>query len=140
MVATLNLRSGPDRQGVLVVSFRGMIEATDVLTDLAFAPTRFSAATWGSVDVGEPMVVYGGFLAAFLSLLPRLDKIIAAAAIARGVPRLLFTGHSMGGALAQLAAAHYHGYSPWLVTLGALSLGNNAFSDTLRGACVPSEA
>ena len=116
-----------DHQGVLAVSFRGTLEASDVLTDLAFAPARFSALSRNSAGEDEAMLVHGGFLAAFSSLLPQLDRVIADASVAGSIPRLFFTGHSMGGAVAQLAAAHYHLHSPWLVTFGAPSLGNSAF-------------
>ena len=45
---------------------------------------------------------------------------------------VLLVGHSMGGALAQLAAAYYAHLTPWLVTFAAPAVGNGAFCQHLR--------
>lgn len=107
-----------DGRGVLAVAFRGTLDPSDLLTDVSFAPAPIDT---------QGVLVHGGFLDAFSGLLPQLENLLAELASAGPLPRLVFTGHSMGGALAQLAAAHYRRHSPWLITFGAPCVGNSAF-------------
>ena len=51
--------------------------------------------------------------------------------------RLIITGHSMGGALAMLCAAHYAHLQPILVTFGMPSIGNDDFKDHVEKNVFP---
>jgi len=80
-------------------------------------------ATWGANP--DAMLVHGGFLTAFESIRQPLD-----AALLRAPKEcdLLLVGHSMGGALATLAAAHLWERNPQLITFGGPATGNAAFA------------
>jgi hypothetical protein len=123
---------------VLVTSFRGTIDPADVVTDADFLRSPCaSRASDSELDGG--MQVHRGFLEVFLSVRDALDAIIDAldAKAADTPPRLIFTGHSMGGALAALAAVYYRHRTPCLVTFGAPSIGNAAFEQALSSGVQP---
>lgn len=80
------------------------------------------------------MVVHGGFLQAFESLRPALD---AALERAPAECELLLVGHSMGGALATLAAATLWERSPRLITFGAPATGNAPFAAHVNRHATP---
>jgi hypothetical protein len=118
------------------------MDAVDLLTDAAFVPDAFRAEDTQPDD--DMMLVHGGFGEVFDSLRAQLEEVLRSVNSLR--PTLLFTGHrlpiihhifyanvsafrSMGGALAQLAAAYLHDRTPWLVTFGAPAIGNAAFDN-----------
>lgn len=109
------------RPGAVVVAFRGTEarEGIDWATDLDARPVPFAPG-------GR---VHAGFLRA-------LDHRDAAARVAGAIAELgrgrevHFTGHSLGGALASLAAAR-HGDRCHLVTFGAPRAGDAAFARAL---------
>ena len=73
--------------------------------------------------------VHAGFLRAFTEIADRLDEIVKARRLEQ---RLWLTGHSMGGALATLAAAHLGGSAvQGLHTYGCPRVGNAAFAGLL---------
>lgn len=119
------------RHRVLSVVFRGTLDPIDVLTDAAFLPAAFASRT-ASADT--ELVVHRGFLEVFLTLLPDLEAIVDAAG---EDVSLLFTGHSMGGALAQLAAAYFADRKPFLVTFGAPCIGTASFQRHLTESVKP---
>lgn len=100
-------------------------------------------------DTQDIMEVHSGFLMAFESLRPALNSFLDS------LPKntkLLFAGHSMGGALAQIAAAYYSERNtddtatnsmlpppppPTLVTFAAPSIGNEAFCDFVNQNVYP---
>lgn len=109
--------------GVMWVAFRGSDSGMDWLTDLTASWTTVSFARAS----GSPRVV-GDFHRGFadlwhkLALTPRFDALRAAH------PGLewRFTGHSLGGALAQLGALEYsvkHGGRPETYTFGSPRVG-----------------
>jgi hypothetical protein len=107
---------------ITVVAFRGT-EATspeDLFVDLL---TGFVA--WGGGSV------HRGFAMAYDPIRPKL-----ADALERREPTLLITGHSLGAALATLAAAEHRDRSPRLVTFGSPRVGDARFRVMLDGIAV----
>jgi triacylglycerol lipase len=123
-----------DEQAMIVV-FRGtrlasrslfdvaevvLIDQDDLRTDSRFVPNACRAG-------GH---VHSGFLEAYAAVSDRLDEILARQRTAR--QRIWLTGHSLGGALASLAAAHLPvGQVQGLYTFGSPRVGDAAFADVL---------
>ena len=109
-----------DEDGLVVVAFRGTIAPHDWIVDFAARPASV-------IDHATIGYVHAGFLAAALSVLPR---------VALGVEgkRYILTGHSLGGALAlmvgALMAAENHPPER-IVTLGAPKVGFPAYASAL---------
>lgn len=99
----------------------------------------------------DEMKVHSGFLAAFDSLVLELNAVLSSFHPQFGItstlqsnwshhelPMLYIVGHSMGGALAQLAAAYYAVCKPYLVTIAAPAVGNKQFCDYVCKYVYPS--
>jgi Lipase (class 3) len=104
--------------GAALIAFRGTQpdDATDIATDLTA-----SWVTWGSGD----SQVHRGFADAFRSLQIELElwlKDIRST-------ELFLTGHSLGGAIATLAASLYA--PKFLITLGSPRVGNRSFCESV---------
>ena len=85
----------------------------------------------------EEPEVHRGFFDAFMSVEKDVSRLLDAA----NTKHVLFVGHSMGGALAEIAAAYYFGEDSsdlmgnaqcTLVTTAAPSIGNKAFAQLLE--------
>lgn len=102
-----------------VVAFRGTANMTDFVTDgsawLRNDKTQFSG------------LVHAGFARAFDSIYDPLVKVVTA--LDHSKPTF-FTGHSLGGAQAVLAAYHFYGLIPsnYCFTFGQPRVGNKAFT------------
>lgn len=103
--------------GFAIVAFRGT--EPDQSSDI-FDDARFVLVPWD--DTGAS--VHAGFLDAlnrvWPSLAPRLDALAA-------THRIWFTGHSLGAALATLAAARF-AHAAGVCTIGSPRVGNRAFA------------
>ena len=99
------------RDGRKLVAFRGTQpdRLRDLLTD-----GKASMVPW--VTAGR---VHQGFSEAFVSIRPAIEAFLV------GGGGLVFTGHSLGAALATLAASAFPGAT--LVTLGSPRVGDQAF-------------
>ena len=106
----------------------------DLLQD--FARGLLNAS--GAVDVAPGLAstvepcVHNGFWTAYAGVRPQLERALSEALATNEVRRVSFTGHSLGGALAQLASADFasgalcptHGRRADCVTFGAPRVGN----------------
>ena len=121
------LRLSGAETDMAVVSFRGTENLRDWETNL-----RHSLASADFLQPGEnePLgKVHQGFLDAFASVREQVDLLMP---YASGVP-IFITGHSLGGALATLGAAHLSGWNPTACyTFGAPRVGDQGFSSSLR--------
>jgi hypothetical protein len=110
------------QDGLAVVAFRGT-ESTrlrDVKTDLKAQPSAWYLTN----DQAGPGCVHSGFLGCANALHGALQEWLDHTAKQRS--RLLVTGHSLGAALATLAAARWP--EAELITLGSPRVGDRAFA------------
>ena len=106
----------------VVVAFRGT--QPDKWKDIV-ADANILLAPW------QNGMVHLGFKRAFDAIRPQLDPILARLAPDR---TLWFCGHSLGAALATLAADHYPA-TRGIGTLGSPRIGNPAFAQAFDSSC-----
>lgn len=121
------VRRPGDEMDMGVVSFRGTENVQDWITNLQYSLTPAdSPQAGGRQSSGK---VHQGFLDAFRSIRDQVDRYLPCA---EGLP-VFITGHSLGGALAMLGAAHLSGWDlAAFYTFGAPRVGNKSFSSSLR--------
>lgn len=117
-----------------ICSFRGTRDVIDVLTDLTFLPVTFNTRNSSLYSLSTEMNVHAGFFSSFESIIPQLDNVISSLP---SNTNILFVGHSMGGALAQLAAGYYADKTPSLVSIGAPCIGNDKFCEFMNSNIHP---
>lgn len=102
------------------VVFRGTeSKLIDVVTDLKARQVHWKEA--------EGVLVHVGFKTAYDLIRPRLSQLLAGR---KG--KVVFTGHSLGGALATLGAADFADTTHALVTFGSPRIGNAAFAGLFK--------
>ena len=106
--------------GTTILSFRGT--QPDNYQDL-IADLRANLVAWPE-SAGR---VHDGFAVAVRALRPQILEWIASAK--PQLNKLILTGHSLGAAMATLAASIWR--PAWLVTIGSPRTGNAAFVDTV---------
>ena len=122
-------------QNLASLAFRGTRDPIDVITDLRISSADFEPRrnVERGLQLGK-MEVHQGFLSAFESISVEINEILDTL---HEDMRLIITGHSMGGGLAQIAAAYYSHMSPVLVTFGSPSVGNSEFCAFLNRQVSP---
>ena len=123
----VTVRRAGDEMDMAVVSFRGTENERDWITNLQYSLTPAdSPQAEGRETTGK---VHQGFRDAFISVRDQVDRYLPCA---EGLP-IFITGHSLGGALATLGAAHLSGWGlAACYTFGAPRVGNKGFSRSLR--------
>lgn len=105
----------------LVVCFRGTESMEDVLTDLKIYKKKFPLLSLNECEWPE---VHAGFFEQFFSVCYKLEE------VCNNSKKLIFCGHSLGGALATLAAA-YFGYKHVRKECSCITFGSPRVGDTL---------
>jgi Lipase (class 3) len=113
------------RDGTALVAFRGTQpdDVADLATDL-----RANAVAWPESG-GR---VHAGFAAAARSIMPQLRQWIDESEL--DINKLILTGHSLGGAIATLAATLWP--AGLLVTLGSPRVGDSEFAARLSSTTI----
>ncbi len=118
-----------EKQGMIVVSFRGTKGLPDSILD---------AAIWKTVPHEDPdcnCEVEEGFQFAYNTIAPRILDAVALMVKSYPSYRIVVTGHSLGGGMAGLGAVHLAVLYPLKVELYSLAtvrVGNQQFVDYLE--------
>jgi predicted lipase len=108
----------------LLVAFRGTKEPRDFVTDIKFGKSRF--------NIQNPKgKIHDGFSEAYRDVRIRLHKLYFTHR--KQVTEVIFTGHSLGGALSTIAAydfklAYKRDLRVCCLTLGSPRVGNHSFA------------
>ncbi|KAI2615910.1 alpha/beta-hydrolase [Hypoxylon sp. NC1633] len=113
--------SSDDTNQLIVVSIRGSSSIRNWIADLSFIPV--------SCDLVDDCEVHVGFLTAYEEISEDLLAGVAAAQAAQPSYKIIFTGHSLGGAVATLAAgfARDQGFAVDVYSYGSPRVGNEEF-------------
>ncbi|KAK4449189.1 Alpha/Beta hydrolase protein [Podospora aff. communis PSN243] len=105
----------------IVVSYRGTVSARNWITDLVFPQIP--------CDLTLGCLVHTGFLAAWGELRSRSIDGLRSAVAAYPKYQVVITGHSLGGAVATIAAGYLRkaGFKADLYTYGSPRVGNSVF-------------
>lgn len=110
-----------DDPGTIIVAFRGTEQPRDYLTD-----ARFLVKNQWPCEGNGGARVHRGFCGSYFSVSEKIHARV------QGANRIILTGHSLGGALATLAALDlFENGLPVVnvVTFGSPRVGNGAFRD-----------
>ncbi|KAI1452699.1 alpha/beta-hydrolase [Annulohypoxylon moriforme] len=110
-----------DTNKLIVASFRGSSSIRNWIADLSFILV--------SCDLVSGCLTHAGFLTAYNEIATDLLAALKTEVAAHPTYKIVFTGHSLGGAVATLAAgyARKQGYAADLYTYGSPRVGNKAF-------------
>ncbi|XP_046857527.1 putative lipase LIH1 [Xenia sp. Carnegie-2017] len=112
----------------IVVSFQGSNDLTDWYRNLKFFKQRYSGC--------EDCKVHIGFFQSYNALKEQMLEKVSALSDEHSDARVLVTGHSLGGAMATLAAVDLvnAGHRVDLITFGSPRVGNHEFAEHVNGA------
>lgn len=115
-----------DNTSEFIMSFPGTASAQDFATDFTFVPLPYSMCP------SQKCLVHSGFLLAYKSIAGDLKSLLDEKMKAHPNYKVTVTGHSLGGALGQLAYADFKGQNYNVhaaYTYGQPRVGNPAFAD-----------
>ncbi len=115
------------RQNKLVVAFRGTTTFKDLLLDLQMILTKYP---WQEME-NEKIKVHKGFLTGYESVREQIHSVIADFRKKKDIT-LFVTGHSLGAALATIAAcdlAHIDNFPVVMYNFASPKVGNQEFVD-----------
>ncbi|KAK9238604.1 Alpha/Beta hydrolase protein [Lipomyces kononenkoae] len=120
----------PDHKRILLV-FRGTNSLTNWFTNLDTIQEPYPSVSSELVTGCSRCMVHRGFLTSYLETRVYTKPILEELKAKYPNYSLLVTGHSLGGAIAILAAADLitDGYTPEIVTYGQPRVGNQEFAD-----------
>eukprot|EP00340_Litonotus_pictus_P010265 CAMPEP_0170514894 /NCGR_PEP_ID=MMETSP0209-20121228/1405_1 /TAXON_ID=665100 ORGANISM="Litonotus pictus, Strain P1" /NCGR_SAMPLE_ID=MMETSP0209 /ASSEMBLY_ACC=CAM_ASM_000301 /LENGTH=312 /DNA_ID=CAMNT_0010799155 /DNA_START=165 /DNA_END=1103 /DNA_ORIENTATION=+ len=145
---SIRLGIGKVNRQTLVLSFRGTKNLSNVLTDLNFAPIKWDVAQgiktmeMEDEEANENDIkVHRGFLEAYCSIQAAIQGLFMGNFM-NGVETVIFTGHSLGGALASICALDFrrmagiagnNNLKYHLITFGSPRVGNQIFANNING-------
>ena len=112
---------------LVLVVFRGTESIKDWMTDVKVK----KQVTNHPYYIGN-FAVHRGFLAAFNGIVEQLRDLKHETDVFRGYREVAFTGHSLGGALAMIAAMTFDNTVSNVITFGQPRVGNGAFAEMYR--------
>ncbi|KAA8900830.1 Alpha/Beta hydrolase protein [Sphaerosporella brunnea] len=115
----------------IVVAFRGTYSLANALVDLSFAPQQYIPYPGG--EECHNCTVHAGFLSSWEETSKLISPVIASLKGKYEGYELVLLGHSLGGAVAALAALEYHslGWEPQVTTFGEPRVGNKGLAEFL---------
>ncbi|KAJ2722181.1 hypothetical protein GGI07_003457 [Coemansia sp. Benny D115] len=125
-----------DKTGVIVISFRGSADTNDWVQD-----SEFTLDMWPEHIPGA--MVHHGFLSAYHSVSVNVTSTILRLSKAYPSYKLVFTGHSLGGAESVLCAVDMLRIAPeiknrvHIYTYGMPRIGNDAWADGIDALGLP---
>ncbi|KAI1103243.1 alpha/beta-hydrolase [Jackrogersella minutella] len=113
--------SSDDKNQLIVASIRGSSSIRNWISDLAFILVP--------CDLVSGCLAHAGFLTAYSEIADELLAALKSAKAAQPSYKIVFTGHSLGGAVSTIAAANARnaGFDVDLYTYGSPRVGNTAF-------------
>ncbi len=141
----VQLEAGSATGDAVVIAFRGTSNPWEIVEDVEIAATDYQGCS-GDKSAGDACFIHSGFYSAYKNLAANLEAAVASLVppSARDSTRLLITGHSLGGALATIAAYELSliGYRVSGVhTFGSPRVGSLMFAQAFdcvvgRGECL----
>ncbi|KAJ2357152.1 hypothetical protein GGF43_001634 [Coemansia sp. RSA 2618] len=125
-----------DYTRIIVVAFRGSADANDWIQDSEFSFDPWPAHVPGSM-------VHHGFLSAYQSVAHNVTGVIARLAAQYPSYKLVFTGHSLGGAESAICAVDMLARNPqlkkrtYIYTYGMPRVGNDVWAGAVEALGVP---
>mmetsp|Transcript_27923 Transcript_27923/g.29099 ORF Transcript_27923/g.29099 Transcript_27923/m.29099 type:complete len:368 (+) Transcript_27923:16-1119(+) len=146
-----SIRLGVDKmveKKTLIIGFRGTKNMSNILTDLKFDPIKWSLDNINAlkgiddeVKTDADIQIHRGFLEAYCTIKSEINALLEPT-ILNGVETVVFTGHSLGGALASICALDFrrmagiagnNNLKYHLITFGSPRVGNQIFANNING-------
>ncbi|KAI1414594.1 alpha/beta-hydrolase [Hypoxylon sp. FL1857] len=114
--------SSDDKNKLIVASIKGSESIRNWIADLSFIAV--------DCDLVKDCKIHVGFLTAYNEIKDELMSALKTATKANPSYRIVFTGHSLGGAVTTVAAANARkeGYEADIITYGSPRVGNEEFA------------